>query len=1019
VEVETDGRVLSVPPRERSLLGVLLLDANRVVPVDRLADFLWDGEQPKRVRGAVQGYVSRLRNLLSDGDGIELIFASGGYRLVVDPETVDAHQFRGLLARAARTADPAERLKLLRTALDLWRGPALADAASGWARERLCSDLEEERLAATEDLASLRLALRREREVLPELARIAGENPGRESLIGLQMRALYQAGRRVDALDVYTRARIYLGDELGIDPGPQLRELHQAILRDELDQPPPTMSSADHAPSGSVVPRQLPAEVTSFTGRIRQLADLDGLLAGQEDTAASVVISAIGGTAGVGKTALAVHWAHRVAGRFPDGQLFIDLHGFTTAVAPVEPADALERMLRALDIPGSRIPVELDDRAALWRSVLSGRHMLVVLDNAATVAQVAPLLPGTPGCLVLVTSRRRLAGLDPTYAVSLDMLPLADALTLFTRTVGAERIAGQARERVVEAVELCGRLPLAIRIAAARLRSRPAWSVTDLVERLRDEEHRLAELEDGARGVATALDVSYQQLAAEQQRVYRLLGLHPGRDIDVYAAAALADIGVARARRCLDQLLDANMLQEPTAGRLAFHDLVRAHAASTVTDQEAEAPRRAAVERLLDYYRHTAWVATNAAYPYAKARRPSVPPASTACPDVSNIDCASAWLDVELPNLLTAAEHAASNGWPTYTRHLSTVLNHHLRWRGHYRYAETLHERSLTTARAVGHSHGELTALIHLGSIHVLQGRHGQALSNFGQALVIARTAGDPADELTILSCLGTAHSALSQHEQARNRFQQALGVARRIGDIAGEPRPLTGIGHVHRLQGRYEEALDNYREALRIARSTDNRATELDAMIGVSSIYFQQGRDEQALSHYRLTFALADAMSSHIGRLSALLGLGHVHLRRGRYEEAAHHYQQVLDDALEIGSDNWQFEARLGLGRLQQTIGHPEAALAQHDQALQLAKGLGNLTDQARAHDGTAHAHHALNQPEPARRHWLTALHILGDLGIESTEDHQTNALTIRANLARLDTVTFIAPTRSRRVGS
>lgn len=397
------------------------------------------------------------------------------------------------------------------------------------------------------------------------------------------------------------------------------------VWRPSADRGRSGLAPAPVAQADRIVrPRQLPLDTTSFTGRA---SEVDRLLALVSDSGSgsAVVISAIDGMAGIGKTALAVRVGHQLAKRFPDGQVFIDLHGFTGAVAPVEPADALDRLLRTLGVPGERIPAGLDDRAGLWRSLLADRRLLIVLDNAATEAQVAPLLPGVPGCLVLVTSRNRLAGLEATQVVSLDTLPVADAVILFARIADEDQLATESRSLVLEAVQLCGRLPLAIGIAAARLRRHRAWTVADLVARLHDADQRLAELADGARSVAAALAVSYEHLSPGQQHLYRLLGLHPGPDIDTYAAAALANTTAGDAGRLLDNLLDAHLLVEPATDRYVLHDLVRAHAASTAATTDTEPDRRAAVGRLLDHYRHTAAAAMDVAHPYECIRRPRVP----------------------------------------------------------------------------------------------------------------------------------------------------------------------------------------------------------------------------------------------------------------------------------------------------------------------------------------------------------------------------------------------------------
>jgi DNA-binding SARP family transcriptional activator len=623
VEIKTAGTVRGLPRRrERCLLAVLLLELNRMVPVDRLADLLWDGDPPERARQILQGHVSRIRTLLAEvgaaAHGVDLTTVGRGYRLSANPTIVDAHQFHMLVEEAGRIADVADRVDRLRSALDLWRGRALENAANDRLQQRLCAGLEEQRLVAIEDLMSDSLTLRQERMILPQLARVAAEHPGRERLVALHMRALYQAGRKVEALEVYTRARTHLAEQYGLDPGPQLRGMHEAILRDQLTVPeaqsppaadqlpaPTTGEVASPTPetAGRVVPRQLPADLTTFIGREKELDQLDAPASGADSPGSELVIAAIDGMGGIGKTALAVHAAHRLADRFPDGQLFIDLKGFTERQAPVEPAEALQRLLVALGVPGQQIPSELEDRAGLRRSALAGRRMLIVLDNAATAAQVTPLLPGAPGCLVMVTSRRRLAGLSAdTREVSLDMLPAADAVTLFTRVAGPDRTADEPDGLAAELVELCWRLPLAVSIAASLLRSHPAWTLADLIDRLRDGHQRLAELADGPRSVRVVLQASYQHLATDLQRFYRLLGLHPGPDIDAYAAGALAGTTPGQARRLLDRLLDERLLQEPAPGRYAFHDLVRGHATDTATTAEPEPARTAAVGRLLDYY---------------------------------------------------------------------------------------------------------------------------------------------------------------------------------------------------------------------------------------------------------------------------------------------------------------------------------------------------------------------------------------------------------------------------------
>jgi tetratricopeptide (TPR) repeat protein/DNA-binding SARP family transcriptional activator len=1035
VEVDVDGRVLILRRRQtRCLLGVLLLDLNRRVATDRLAEQLWDGEPPGQARRIIQDHVWRIRTALAEAGAAdqtcELVTVGDGYQLNAAPESVDAHRFRTLVDSAATIPDPAQRADQLRRALDLWRGPVLDQAASDWLRQRFCTELEERRLAAWEDLASDSLAVRREPAVLPELARMAVAYPGRERLVELYMRALHRVGRKAEALAVYARTRTYLAGEFGIEPGPALRDRHRAILRDE----PP---AARPDPTGPKAPRQLPAAVGHFVGRTHELAALDAI-----HDRSVVVIAAIDGMAGIGKTALAVHAAHRIADRYPDGQLFMDLRGHTQAMAPIEPAEALDHALRALGVPGPQIPASLDQRAALYRTRLADQRMLILLDNAAAESQVAPLLPGAPGCLVLVTSRRRLAGLDHTHTLSLDTLPVPDAVGLFVHTAGEGRLSDQPPELLAELADLCGRLPLAIRIAAARLRSHPTWQLSHLVERLREQQHRLGELAAGQRSVTAALDLSYQQLSPDQQRTYRLLALHPGTDIDPYATAALLDSTRAHAARMLDQLHDAHLLLEPVAGRYRFHDLIRGHAAHTAAGDRSE-PAGPELERLLDHYRHAASLALDAAYPYERDHRPQVPPASTPTPDLFEPAVALGWLDTELPNLLALARYASGHALPAYVLHLSSILHRHLRTRGHYHDAEALHQQALATARGTGDHPGELAVLAGLGDIYLRRGRYELAAEQFQQALSIARTTGHrPGEldalaglghvdlsqgryeraaehyqqarqiahitghrpsELETLTGLGDIHQMQARYEQAAEHYQQALTVACATGYRPTELYAHIGLGKVHRLHGRYEQAADHYQQALTIARATGDRSGELYALAGLGHLHRRESRYEQAAEHYEQALRLARTTGNRLGELNTLTGLGFVHQRQERYEQAADHYGQLLALAQEIGDRNFEFEALQGLGRLRQATGHPGPAITHHQQALVLAGQLGQPDDEARAHDGLAHAYHARQEYGQAHTHWRRALDILRSLDIEHTDDPATNVATIRAHLSEL----------------
>jgi DNA-binding SARP family transcriptional activator len=1033
VEIAVDGRVLnSGPPRQRLVLAILAAEAGRPVSVDSLIDRAWD-EPPEHPRRTLQVHLSRVRRLLADAAAmgqspVRVVRRSGGYLLDIDPDRVDVHRFRSLIGRARHEDRPQpERAALLGQALELWRGRPLADLPGQWAT-RVRQGLQQQYLETVAVWAEESVRAGDPGAVLARLGELVVEHPLAESLATAYMRALYASGRPADALHHYTTIRHRLAEELGTDPGPELQQLHRQVLTGDPALTPPAPAATA---TTRLVPRQLPAPPQGFTGRAAELAALD-----QMPDAASMVIAAIDGMAGVGKTALAVQAAHRLADRYPDGQLFIDLHGYTHGVDLIQPAEALDHLLRALGMSGTQIPNSPDQRAALYRTRLADQRMLIVLDNAAAEAQVAPLLPGAPGCLVLVTSRRRLAGLDQTHTLSLDTLPTPDAVELFVQTAGEGRLAGQPLEQLVE---LCGRLPLAIRIAAARLRSHRTWKLSHLVERLRDQRHRLGELAVGQRSVIAALDLSYQHLDPDAQQAYRLLGRHPGSEFDAYATAALLASTLPHATRTLEHLLEAHLLQEPAPGRHRFHDLIRAHAAHT-----ADPTREPALARLLDYYRHTAAAAMDAAYPYERADRPQVPLAHTPTEELPSPAPALGWLDTELPNLLAAARYATEHNRPMHVLHLATILHRHLHMRGRYHDAEALHQqalavtvaardqagqvaalvglgdihwrqgryaqaagqhgRALQLARATGDRTGELNALVGLGDINRRRGRNGQAADYLGRALQLARATGHKTGELNALIGLSDIHLMQGRQAQAADYCGQVLQLARAIGHRPGELNALIGLGLISRRQGRHEHAAAHFEHALQLARATGHRPGEINALSGLGRIHLLKGRYGQAAQHYEEALELARATGHRPLELKALTGLGHVHRLQGRYGRATDHYQRLLELAQASGDRTFEIEAWQALGRLRHADGHPDAAITHHQRALSLAREQSQPDEQARAHDGLAHAYRALDQHEQARQHWQHVLDLLTDLGVDHIDDEQPTTIdTIRAHLAAL----------------
>jgi DNA-binding SARP family transcriptional activator/Tfp pilus assembly protein PilF len=1019
--------------KERQLVALLLLNSNRVVTTERIIDWLWDGHPPSSAAANLQSYLSQVRSGLGDGRS-RLETHAGGYLLRAEPAEVDTLLFEDLAAQgrqAVSTGEHSLAVERFTRALGLWRAETVAedlplpdDVRAEAAR------LEQLRTAVTEELFEVRLALGQHRELVPELIAEARKSPLQEGLWVLLMLALYRSGRQAEALEAYQEVRGILASELGVDPGPDLQRTQEGILAADpalLATPAPSASTEQR-------PAQLPADLMSFTGRGEELSSLLDLAAQEGQT---VVISAIDGMAGIGKTSLAVHAAHRLAGGFPDGQVFVDLHGFTEGLAPLEPAEVLDQLLRSLGVPGEQIPHTLDERAALWRTRLAGRRMLVLLDNAATEQQVSPLLPGAADCLVLVTSRRRLTGLDDIHPISLDVLSEPDAITLFTRVVGADRLADEQTGLIAEIVELCGRLPLAIRIAAARLRSREAWNLTHLADRLRDQQHRLAELEVGQRSVEAAIELSYAALDDEQQRMFRLVGLHPGPDVEPYAAAALARTEVAEAERLLDELLDVHLVQQHEPGRYRFHDLVRAHACAC---QAPEAGRRAALARLQEHYAHAASAAMDVLYPFEAAQRPRRPQPDACVPILVDERRAAAWLDTELANLLMTAERAGECG-SSYVLHLSATLHRHLRTRARYIEAEGLHlcaiqvasrigdlgntcgalicisniqrargqydsgvaylEEALAIASGNGDRNSEVRARVVLGDIHRLQGRRAQAVKCYQNVLAGAQDTGDRVSEVLALEGLGGIYYLQGRHELTMDCLERVLRISREISFRLGELNALNGLGSIHRQQGRYELAIDYLRQAMGISRAIGYRVGELNALIALGYADSSQGSNAQAADRFRQALTIGREIGSRAGELNAIRSLGGVLRRQQQQDAAIDCYEQALAVARQLGDRDSQLEVLLSLGICRNATGEHEQAIACQQEALQIAAALGQADDEARAHDGLANACHALGQLEQARQHWRLALSIIDGLGVASAE--ATSADEIRERLAEI----------------
>ncbi|MBP2477873.1 tetratricopeptide (TPR) repeat protein [Crossiella equi] len=900
MEAVRDGHCLLLgTPRARTVLALLLAHANTIVSIDRLTEELWPQGTAVDTRAEIYAYVSRLRHSLGQRKGGPswLLRRSPGYQLCVRPGELDLDEFAALVGTARqsrRDGDLAGAAATYRKALALWRGTAFEGVRPTPAIEAEISRLGEQRLLAQEELADCELGLGQAGELVAGLTALAARHPLRERLHALLMRALYQAGRPAEALSVHHDLATALAGELGVAPGPELVELHQRILHGRLDPPAPPAPAAPVAePPRRTGRNDLQADLVDFTGRQDELRRL---LAALPDPAApagsALVITAIDGMAGVGKTTLAVHAAHRLAEHFPDGSLFIDLHAHTAGHEPIDPANALDTLLRAIGVPGEKIPERLDARAALWRAELADRRALLVLDNASSAAQVRPLLPGAAGCLTLVTSRRRLTDLDTAITLSLDVLTEAAAADLFTRTVANPPATADAAA-VAEVVGLCGRQPLALRIAAARLRARPAWTAAHLAARLRDERRTLTELAAGDRCVGTAFSLSYHQLTPAQARLFRLLGLVPGADFDCHQAAALAGLPLAEAEDLLEDLVDVHLVGQPAPGRYRFHDLLRHYARGALTQDETAPTRLAAVDRLFAYYRGATAEAAELLDP-GQTWLPEPPAPQNR---LTSYDDAVAWLDAEYPNLFAAVSCALEGGCPNAWQ-IAHALEPYFDLRGH---APLRLQLALVEAsQARGDRHAEACGRLAYAVACDRVGRYREAEDQISQALALFREAGFRPGVAATLRHLGGIYEPIGAYREAIASLTEALGVYHELGDLAGQGDTENALANVLLLRSNYPEALRRLDAALRLYRAGGQRGGEGIALINLGVLCLRTSRYRRAITHFREALEINREIGSRLGIGGALNNLGHAYLRVGRLGPAL----DLLNRALELNQD-------------------------------------------------------------------------------------------------------------------
>lgn len=936
-----DGREIDLGPAgRRAVLGLLALSNGRVVPRADLVDALWGENPPPSATNVIQTHVKHLRRLFDPerhryARSTSIPFVRDGYALRIPDDEVDVDRFRDLVSAAGRTNVAEEVADLLGAALGLWQGRPFADHPGLTGHAKVVALLSERRNALLTHAETM-LGLGRAVELLPLLVEHAADHPLDEAVQAFLVRAYAAAGRRADAFAVYDSARRVLREELAIGPGAELLGAHAALL----DEPPAAPPAAPSRRAGPV-PAQLPANAPGFLGRATELALLDGLLA-ERDPAATAVI-AVCGTAGVGKTALAVHWGHRLRSGFPDGQLYVNLRGYE-AGKPVATADVLGGFLEALGVAGSAIPVDVDARAARYRTEVADRRLLIVLDNAAAVEQVRLLLPGAPSCVVVVTSRNSLASLVSVHgARRLDLRPLrrGDAIVLLRKLIGDRARAESAA--VAELAEQCAFLPLPLRVAAELVVSRPDTALADLVEELADRQRRLRLLDGGdddRAAVREVLSWSYKHLPAAAARLFRLLGVHPGRDFDVACAVALAGLDQDTAGRLLDVLVRAHLVDRGPTGRYGMHDLLRAYAVDLAQD---EPERSAAFDRLLDHYLTATAAAMDVVYPTGRM-------AVTAPADPARM---RAWLDAERPNLTDLCAFAAGHDRPEQAMRLAEMLYRYLE-AGHHSEALVVHTNGLRAARLVGDREGEARALTNLGAVHRLLGRYSPAAARLRQSLRLHRDRSDRAGEARALSHLGIVEDRLGDVDASVGYLQQALTRYRELGDRHGTASVLTNLGTVQGQTGDHAGAAEALSAGRDLFRELGDRAGEATALTNLADAYMYLGRHTAAAAHLHEALAHFRDLGHRYGEAAALSNLGQVHVHLGRLEEAIGVQEEALEIFRATGHRYGEANALNGLAEALRAAGRPGAPAA-HREALAIATETGDLDEQSRATAGIA----------------------------------------------------------------